>query len=180
MINHEDKEEIDFEPEDEMGDIGATQAKLKKLRDELKEAKMKRDEYLDGWQRCKADSINARKEAALYADRSHARGKESIVEDIIPVLDSFDMATGSEAWASVGEEWRGGMERVQSQLIDVLTRHGVERFGKIGEQFDHTLHEAIQELDDVTGESGEIVKVVRNGYRSKEYVIRPAQVIVKM
>ena len=179
MTTADDKEEIDFEPEDEMGNVGAAQAKLKKLREELKEAKAKGDEYLDGWQRCKADSINSRKEAALYADRSHARGKESIIEDIIPVLDSFDMAMTSDSWNTVAEEWRSGMERIQSQLLDVLARHVIERFGKVGERFDHTLHEAIQELDDVAGESGEIIKVVRNGYRSKEYVIRPAQVIVK-
>jgi molecular chaperone GrpE len=90
----------------------------------------------------------------------HARGKESIAEDIIPVLDSFDMATGSEALSMVGEEWRGGMEMIRNQLLDVLARHGIERFGKVGEPFDHTIHEAMQEVDDVVGEGGVMISPI--------------------
>ena len=177
--SEEEKDEIDFEPEDEMGTIGAAQAKIKKLRDELLEAKTKRDEYLDGWQRCKADSVNARKEAALANDRAHGRGKESVFEDIIPVLDSFDMATGSEAWAMVDENWRTGMDQIRNQLLGVLSRHGIERFGKVGEMADHSRDEIVQEMEDVAGEPGEVVRILRYGYRSGERVIRPAQVIVK-
>jgi molecular chaperone GrpE len=171
--------EIDFEPEDEFGTVGAAQAKIKKLRDELQEAKAKRDEYLDGWQRAKADVINFRKEAALQSDRAHGRGKESVFEDLIPVLDSFDMATGSESWESVDENWRAGMDQIRNQLLGVLSRHGIERFGKVGEMVDHARDEIVQEMDDVAGESGEIVRVLRFGYRLGERVIRPAQVITK-
>jgi len=189
MFTHHDKDdtrdnlpeadEIDFEPEDEMGSVGSLQAKMKKLRDELKEAREKRDEYLDGWQRCKADGVNARKEAAALGDRQAARAKEGVIEDIIPVLDSFDMAAGSEAWANVDESWRSGIDQIRNQLLDALSRHGVKRFGKVGEQYDHALHEAIQEMEDVAGESGEIVRILRYGYTVKDQVLRPAQVIVK-
>lgn len=171
--------EIDFEPEDELGNMGAAQAKIRKLRDELQEAKAKRDEYLDGWQRAKADAINYRKEAALSNDRAHGRGKESVFEDLIPVLDSFDMATGSESWESVDESWRSGMDQIRNQLLGVLSRHGIERFGKVGEIVDHSRDEIVQEMDDVAGEPGEIVRILRYGYRSGDRVIRPAQVIVK-
>ncbi len=172
-------DEINFEPEDELGDIGAATAKIKKLREQLKEAQEKRDEYLDGWQRCKADAINARKEAAQQHDRAHGRGKESVLEDIIPVLDSFDMAANGEAWLAVDENWRNGVDLIRNQLLDVLSRHGIERFGKVGEQFDHQLHEAVQEVDDMPGESGEVVRILRYGYRMGDRVIRPTQVIVK-
>jgi len=178
-MNDRSDDEINFEPEDEMGDIGAAQTKIKKLRDQLKEAQEKRDEYLDGWQRCKADSINARKEAAERHDRAHGRGKESVLEDIIPVLDSFDMAASGEAWLAVDENWRNGVDLIRNQLLDVLSRHGIERFGRIGDHFDHLFHEAVQEVDDMPGESGEIVHVVRFGYKIGDRVIRPAQVIVK-
>lgn len=173
------EQELDFEPEDELGSVGALQAKVRKLREELKDAKDKRDEYLDGWQRCKADSINARKDALAMGDRAAARAKESLIEDIVPVLDSFDMAAGSEAWANVDESWRSGTEQIRNQLLDVLSRHGVERYGKVGEMSDHNLHEIVQEIEDVAGESGEIVRILRYGYRLGDRVIRPAQVIVK-
>lgn len=173
------EEELDFEPEDELGTAGAAQAKIEKLRDELREAKAKRDEYLAGWQREKADAVNARKDAALQSDRAHGRGKESVFEDIIPVLDSFDLAAGSESWATVDESWRSGIDQIRNQLLGVLSRHGIERFGKVGEMLDHAKHDVVQEMEDVAGESGEIVRILRYGYGNGSRVIRPAQVIVK-
>ena len=178
---------MDFETDTEMGDVDAAQAKIKKLRDQLKEAQQKRDEYLDGWQRCKAESVNVRKEALLSANRAAMRAKENLIEDLIPVLDSFDMAATSEAWANIDQSWRSGMDQVRNQLLDVASRNGVERYGKVGDHFDHSIHEAVQELDDVAGESGEIIRILRFGYKmidpttnsGQARIIRPAQVIVK-
>lgn len=178
-MNDERENDIDFEPEEEFGSVGAAHAKLKKLKEELEKVKKERQEYLDGWQRCKADSINARKDIEARASRSAETLREALVHDIIPALDSFDMATESEAWSSIGEGWRSGMERVRDQLIDALKRHGVERYGKVGDMLDHAMHEVVQEQDDVAGESGEIMRIVRAGYRSTERVLRPAQVITK-
>jgi len=161
------------------GDIAGAHAKIKKLRSELREAQQKRDEYLAGWQREKADAINGRKEALADADRRAERLKHAFVEELIPVLDSFDMATGSESWPEVNDGFRTGMEHVHDQLLEVLESNGVKRFGKIGERFDPRLHEAVQEVDDTAGASHEIVKVLRSGYREGEKILRPAQVIVK-
>src|SRR3990167_8959975 len=135
-------DDVDFEPEEELGDVAAAKAKLKKLKDELEKAKKERQEYLDGWQRCKADSVNAKKEMEARAGRTAELLREALVHDIIPALDSFDMAAGSEAWAEIGDGWKSGMELVRDQLLDALKRHGIERFGKVGDTFDHTLYEA--------------------------------------
>lgn len=176
---HSQEPEVDFEADEEMGDIAGAQAKIKKLRDQLKEAQAKRDEYLDGWQRCKAESVNVRKEAFAAADRAASRAKDSIIEDIIPVLDSFDMAATGEAWANVDESWRSGIEQIRNQLLDVLSRNGITRYCKVGDMSDHNLHEIVQEMEDVAGESGEIVRILRYGYKTSEKILRPAQVIVK-
>lgn len=172
-------EDVDFEPEDELGSIGAAKAKMQKLTSELEKAKADRQEYLDGWQRCKADSVNAKKEAAQEMQRMTSRAKADVAEDLVPVLDSFDMATGTPAWESIDENWRAGMEQVRNQLLDVLSRHGIERFGKIGEMYDPHRHEAVQEIEDVAGESGSIARILRYGYKSSDRIIRPAQVIIK-
>lgn len=172
-------EDLNFEPEEELGDLGAAHAKLKKLKDELATTKKERQEYLDGWQRCKADSINAKKDTEVKAQRTAEILREALVHDIIPALDSFDMAAGSEAWAEVSDGWKSGMELVRDQLLNALKSHGIERFGKVGDTLDHSLHEVVQEVDDVAGKSGEIVRILRYGYRSGERVLRPAQVILK-
>lgn len=173
------EEEINFEPEDEMGDIGAAQAKIQKLRDQLKDAQTKRDEYLDGWQRAKADAVNSRKDILASAERMSERAKESVVEDIIPVLDSFDIASVGEAWDAVNDSWKSGMDQIRNQLLGVLSRYGVERFGKVGEVLNHARHEVVQEVSDAAGESGEIVRILRYGYERGDRIIRPAQVIIK-
>ncbi len=179
MNKHSNEEDVDFAPEEEMGDIGAAQAKIRKLKEELAAAKAERQEYLDGWQRCKADSINARKEMFASAEKLGVQAKEMLVEDLIPALDGFDMAAGSAAWQNVDPQWRNGIEQIRGQLVDALARHGVERFGTAGEPVDHAAHETVEERDEAEGESGTIVKVLRSGYRMKGRIIRPAQVIVK-
>lgn len=179
MSDDEVRDDVDFEPDEELGDIAAANTKLQKLREELRKAKEERQEYLDGWQRCKADSVNLKKDAETRATRLSELLREELVHDIIPALDSFDMAAVSEAWASVGDGWRSGMEHVRNQLIEALRRHGIERVGRIGERVDHALHEVAEEQNDVAGESGTIVRILRFGYRTKEKVLRPAQVFVK-
>ncbi|MEK7098422.1 MAG: nucleotide exchange factor GrpE [Patescibacteria group bacterium] len=171
-----ENEDLDFEPEEELGTVGAVKAKMQKLRDELKEAKAKRDEYLDGWQRAKADMVNSKKEALESVSRASGRGKEILVEELIPALDGFDMAMQGEAWNSVDKAWRSGIESIKAQIEGVLKAHGVEIFGKEGDMFDPSLHEPIKEEEG--GESLMIAKVFRRGYRTKERVLRPAQVAI--
>lgn len=179
MEKDPDAEDIDFEPEEELGSIGAVKVKMEKLRDELERVKSERQEYLDGWQRCKADGVNLRKETLANAQRLGERAKEELIADIIPALDGFDMAAGTPLWESMDAGWRSGIEQIRNQLLDVLSRHGVERFGKIGEPVDHAAHETVEESDELPGESGTIAKILRYGYKMNGKVLRAAQVIAK-
>lgn len=179
LASMQNDNDVEFEPEEELGDIAAAQVKLKKLKEELAKVKKERQEYLDGWQRCKADSINTKKDIESRAARSAELLREALVHDIIPALDSFDMAAGSEAWAEVADGFRSGVEQVRTQLIEALKRHGIEQFGKVGEPLDHAMHEVIEERDDVAGKAGTIARILRYGYRTKDRVLRPAQVVLK-
>jgi molecular chaperone GrpE len=178
-MNDESRDDVDFEAAEDMCDMSAALAKLKKLRAELKESQAKRDEYLAGWQRAKADAINDRRDALQSAQRTVERAREAFVEDLLPALDSFDMAISGEGWESVSNEWRTGIGYIQNQLIAVLERNGIKRFGISGEPFDPFRHEAVQEVDDGSGESQTVLKVLRYGYAQGDRVLRPAQVIVR-
>ncbi|OGG69580.1 nucleotide exchange factor GrpE [Candidatus Kaiserbacteria bacterium RIFCSPHIGHO2_12_FULL_53_13] len=172
-------QDINFEPEEELGNIGSLQAKLKKIKDDLDVCKKERVEYLDGWQRCKADSINSRKEALSMAERAGNRTRDALIEDIIPALDSFDMATASDTWSKMDPNWRKGMENVRSQLTAALEKHGVRAFGESGDAFDPAAHEAVQEIEEA-GEPGKIARVLRRGYRIDERIVRPAHVAINI
>jgi len=168
--------------EDEEKGAESVADKLKKLRAELEKCKEEKQEYLIGWQRCKADSINARKDAILTAERAGNRARNTLIEDIIPALDSFDMAVGSESWGKIDAGWRSGMENVRSQLISALTNQGIQIYGNTGDIFNPVVHDAVGETEE--GEPGSVARVLRKGYEMKNQdaesgtIIRPAQVIV--
>lgn len=171
-----ENDDIDFEPEEELGSVAALKAKLQKLRDELEEVKKERQEYLDGWQRCKADTINTKKEMAATLSRARVLGAEGLAEELIPALDSFDMAMQGEAWQKVDAAWRSGVESIYTQLLAAFRAHEIAVFGEKGETFDPEVHEAIQEIEG--GEQNTIAQVLRKGYRTQDRIIRPAQVVI--
>ena len=98
------------------------------------------------------------------------------VEELIPALDGFDMAMRGDAWQTVDSVWRAGVESIKGQIERVLQTHGVEMYGKVGDIVDPNLFEAIQEEEG--GESHTVAKVFRRGYRTKDRILRPAQVAV--
>lgn len=169
--------DVNFEPEEESGDIDALQGKLKKIKGELESCKKERSEYLDGWQRCKADSVNARKDAAVAAERAGNRSRDALIEDCLPALDSFDMAMSDDSWSTVDPNWRKGMENVRSQLLAALEKHGVRTFGEVGDLFDPLMHEVVQEIEGA-GDAGKIARILRKGYRTNERIVRPAHVAI--
>jgi len=164
-----DEEEIVYDE-----DLGAEL--VKKLRTRLKKCEREKKEYLDGWQRSKADALNARKLQTEALQGAQSRSVSDFVHNLLPTLDSFDIALQGDSWEAVDEVWRTGIEHVHSQLLKSLELSGVETFGKEGDLFDINNHEAIGHVDG--GESGTIAKVERRGYRLGETVIRAAQVTV--
>ncbi len=168
--------DIDFEPEEELGSIGALKTKLAKVKEELEVAKKERAEYLDGWQRCKAESINSRRDAEEGRIKALQTGREVFILDLLPALDSFDMAMQGDAWKKVDESWRSGVESIRAQIEKVLKDNDVETFGAPGDIFDPSLHEPIKESSG--GVSHTIEHVFRRGYRTKTRILRPAQVSV--
>ncbi len=166
-------EDIVFEEED----VQNTQV-VKKLRERLRTCEKEKKEYLDGWQRAKADLLNSKKEAAEKLDRIGSQSRETLAAELLPVLDSFDMAFRGEAWGKVDKVWQKGVEYIHTQLLGVLSAHGVEQFGKVGDTFDPNLYEATDERKVEGRGSGKVLDVLNAGYKTKNSVIRPARVIV--
>lgn len=167
-------DDVDFEPEDDLGTVGALQAKLNKLREELATVKKERQEFLDGWQRAKADAANTAREFSERLARATAGGREALAEEMLPVLDAFDMAMQGEAWEKLDANWRAGVEHVHATFLKVLESQGIRAFGKPGEAIDHIRHEAVGEA---SGPLHTVIRVLRRGYLSGERVLRPAHVI---
>lgn len=157
-------------------DIKAT---LKKLRKDLKEEKAKSLEYLTNWQRERADFQNFKKDEAARSSQLGGYVREKIMEELLPVLDAYDMAfANKEAWEKVDKNWRVGVEYIHQQLLKVLSDNGIEEIAvQEGNIFDPAIHEPMQntETEDASLEN-KIAKIIQKGYKAKDRIIRPARV----
>ncbi|MEK7501564.1 MAG: nucleotide exchange factor GrpE [Patescibacteria group bacterium] len=160
--------------EENAGDI------IKKLREKLKKCEAERLEYLTGWQRAKADLINARKRDEAERGEFAKFANERLIEELIPVLGSFDMAIGNkEVWEKADKNWRTGVEYIYTQLLKVLTDFGVKEINPLNEKFDHNLHEAAS-YESVADEKQDqiILSIIQKGYSLNGKIIKAPKVKV--
>ena len=143
--------------------------------DELARLTAERDEYLAHLQRTQAEFDNYRKRMLRDQTTHLERAASGLVEQILPVLDSFELALGSGG--TDVERLRKGVELVYGELLGALEKAGLERMEALGKPFDPEEHEAVMHVEDDGGEPG-VRDVVRSGYRFKGRVIRPAMVKV--
>ncbi len=171
-------DDVSFEEVNEEGEVNVRDT-VKKLREKIKVLEKEKQEYLDLSQRTRADYLNFKKEVEVnkLSDRKFATKR--FIEDLLPVLDAYDMARGNkEAWGKVDQNWRMGIEYIFNQFTTVLDGEGVKQFGTIGDTFDPMLHETMQSVPVEEKEDGKIVKVLQNGYKMHDSVLRPARVHV--
>lgn len=179
--NIEEIEAVSDDPDFSFEDAGGEfQAKVKKLQDRLKDALKGKEEYLSGWQRCRADFVNAKKNEERDRMGLVDSVSEMIIMDLLPVLDSFDLAIqdGSKM-EGVPAAWKTGFTGIYSKLLDVLGKRGLKTIGQVGDTFDLHEHQPIglvdvdkQEMDDI------VTEVFQRGYKINNRVIRPAKVKV--
>ena len=143
--------------------------------DELSRVTAERDEYLAHLQRTQAEFDNYRKRMLRDQTTHLERATAGLVEQLLPVLDSFELALGSAG--SDVERLRKGVELVYGELLGALEKAGLERIEAHGKPFNPEEHEAVMHVEDDGGEPG-VRDVVRSGYRFKGRVLRPAMVKV--
>ncbi|MBP9669217.1 MAG: nucleotide exchange factor GrpE [Candidatus Pacebacteria bacterium] len=174
-----DETELDFDFDAEAetsGTLAAAQAKLQKIKAELQSCKEERQEFLDGWQRLRAEIANQKRDDAASTSRIKNIVREEVLEDLLPALDAFDMAMQGDAWGKVDAAWRSGVEYIHTQLVGALEKHEVMAFGKPGDAYSPHEHEAIAEEP---GEgSTRVLTVRRRGYKLHDRILRPAQVTI--
>ncbi len=153
---------------------------VKKLKEKLKKAEAEKQEYLTGWQRAKADLVNARKRDEADKQEFMKYANERLIEGIIPVLESFDMAIGNkESWEKVDKNWRVGVEYIYFQLKKVLADSGLIEVNPLGETFDinrdeATSYEPVEDAKD----HHKVIAVVQKGYILNGRPLRPPKVKV--
>lgn len=177
MENNEENKNIvdDVVIEDE--DITASDI-VKKLRLKLKECEKERLEYLNGWQRAKADFINFKKEEIENRKNLARIAKEEVLLDFMAIADNFEMAfANKEAWEGLPKGWRQGIEHIYAQLLGIFEVNGLKRIESEGQKFNPEEHRAIGSIEVDSEEKDYIIlEELQRGYRLNGKVIRPSQV----
>lgn len=177
----ENNEDIQYESEDDSIDGFGRSSKEIKLREKLKECEEKRKEYLTGWQRAKADLINVRRRQEEDKGNIILRANSKLIQDVIPVLDSFEVAMKNrQVWEQVDETWRSGIESIYKQLQSVLKDHGVKTITpSAGDEFNTDTQEAVGSVSTDQAERDKMVaELIQKGYTLHGQIIRPARVKV--
>ena len=168
----EEENDIHIEKDGELDDSVVAEEhaaeQVKKLKEKLKEAEGKAKEYLDGWQRCKADSINARKRDEEAKGEFLKFANSDLIYQLMPVLDSFELSLPHD---------NKELEAIYRQFLSVLKSNGLEESNPVGMRFDPREHEAVGTVPaEKEGDDHKILEVVQKGYILSGKIIRPAKV----
>jgi len=152
---------------------------LERLQKELEEAKAKANEYLDGWQRARAEFANYKKRQEQQNAELRAFATIDLVRKLLPIQDDFERAIKTLPEGISHMTWIEGVLLIHRKLQVILESEGAKAIEvKLNDPFDPVLHEAISH-DEATGvNSGHIIEEVQKGYKLGERVIRPALVRV--
>jgi len=165
-------DEIDVSPTKLLADI-------EQLRTELQATTAKADEYLAGLQRERAEFSNYRRRTAEEREQMLGLAGEDLIRKVLAIADDFDLAIDNRPAEIADNGWVEGVAAIDRKLRVLLESEGVSEIAATaGIPFDPREHEAIANVPGSGRAEGEIVDVVRRGYRLRDRVIRPALVAV--
>ena len=125
----------------------------------------------------RADFYNFRQRSIKERQETRTRAKEDALIEFLPVLDNLDRAlsASNEDPSSIIK----GVEMVHRQFVNALENLGVSAINAKGETFDPSLHDAAgtEQVEDPELD-GKVMNVMLTGWRSRDRVLRPAQVTV--
>jgi len=180
------------------GSVDKKETDIEVLKEGLEECQKRKEEYLAGWQRERADFLNYKKEEMERIGELMKYANEELILKILPVLDNFELAEKNLKENRDDNEYIKGLLQIKRQLLDFLKCQGVEEINSVGEKFDPNFHEVVEEVpsdspalasakagdlakEGVESEavkSGTIIEEVQKGYKTNNGLLRPAKVKV--
>jgi len=135
-------------------------------------------QYLEGWQRERAELANFKKRMEREREQWQAAILGDLLLGLLPILDDFDLALASVPDDAEHQEWLNGIILIQRKLRAHLEKLGLEEIEAVGQPFDPVLHEAMTHEASDDHQPDCVIGIVRKGYRLADRVLRPALVRV--
>ena len=136
-------------------------------------------DYKEQWARARADLENLRKRSEVERMAALKYASQSLVEDLIPVVDNFYRATEHIPAEQQNSPWVAGIQYIQKNLLDVLVARGLSEIpAKDGDHFDPSIHEAIKQEETSDEALDSTIIILNKGYRLHDKLVRPVHVQV--
>ncbi len=153
--------------------------KLNKLKNDLKQCRTEKMEYLSNWQKSQAELINYRKRQEKRIGEIYQTAGAEIIKELLPVLDSLEEAIKHQnSDNQPREDIQRGLKSLLEQILTIFHRHGLESITPVGQEFDPNLCEAVDVVDCLKEQDGQVVEVIQSGYTLNGQLLRSAKVRV--
>ncbi len=169
------EEPLEQVPSDE---IEAIEKNFEELQSEIGALRAQTDEYLDGWQRSRAEFANYKKRVKREKEEMRAQVTGEILTHYLGVIDDLERALKDRPVESESNAWAEGIELIFTKLKAILESEGVEPIVAEGKIFDPNFHEAVTYEENDDHRDGEVIEVIQTGYKLGDRVLRPAMVRV--
>jgi len=169
------EEPLEQVPSDE---IEAIEKNFEELQSEIGALRAQTDEYLDGWQRSRAEFANYKKRVKREKEEMRAQVTGEILTHYLGVIDDIERALKDRPVESESNAWAEGIELIFIKLKAILESEGVEPIVAEGKIFDPNFHEAVTYEENDDHRDGEVIEVIQTGYKLGDRVLRPAMVRV--
>jgi molecular chaperone GrpE len=153
----------------------ATGSEIEQLKNDLEAERGKAENYLDQWKRTQADFDNYRRRTEQEKGDLSQNTTCFVLANILPVMDDLDRALAAVPEESAGLPWIDGIRLIYKKFHSILESMGVEEVCALGEPFDPALHEAVAHME---GDEGKVINEVQKGYKLRDKLVRPSQVVV--
>ncbi|MEE8163420.1 MAG: nucleotide exchange factor GrpE [Anaerolineae bacterium] len=153
-------------------------SELEALRQELEEAKAQAAEYLDGWQRARAEFANYKKRNEQERQELFKLANTTLITKLLPIFDDFERAFQALPSNLLSLTWIDGVALIYRRLQAILEAEGLTLIETEGQSFDPLLHEAVTYEESAEHEEGQIIGEVQRGYKLGDRILRPALVRV--
>ena len=168
-------QEVSEEPSEQIPSDAMT---VEEFQTEIEALRAQADEYLDGWQRSRAEFANYKKRTEREKEEMHAQVTGKILTHYLDIIDDLERALRDQPMESGSNAWAEGINLIYIKLKAILESEGIEPIAADGITFDPNFHEAISYEENDDHQDGQVIEVVQRGYKLGDHVLRPAMVRV--
>jgi molecular chaperone GrpE len=165
-------------PDEQTAETSQMQHELEAVQAELQDARRQATEYLEGWQRARAEFANYRRRVEGEREELRQASNRALLLKLLPVVDDFERAFQTMPEELAEMPWVNGIRMIFRKLQALLESENVSPIEATGQHFDPVWHEAVMQEETTEYPDEHVIEEMQRGYRLGQRVLRPSMVKV--